>query len=76
VTWTQKCPWSQAVENGSIEAVRLLLDHGASLSATAALYDGATPLELARRLRSEEHEQIAGLLEAAVQGRAAEDAGP
>ncbi|KAG5186297.1 hypothetical protein JKP88DRAFT_214650 [Tribonema minus] len=56
-------PLHKAVEEGSTDIVQVLLAAGADRSAHAALYDGDTPLQLARRLRRDD---IAQALEGAA----------
>jgi hypothetical protein len=48
----------KAVEANRPEIAKLLVIHGASLDAKAQLYDGDTPLQLARRLRRSELEKL------------------
>ncbi|CAM9714020.1 unnamed protein product [Ectocarpus sp. 4 AP-2014] len=47
---TGMSPLLKAVEGGSAEVIRVLLDAGADVRMQAALYDGDTALDLARRL--------------------------
>ena len=60
-------PLHKAVEARSFDAIKILMDNGASLQARASLYDDDTPLLLAKRLKVDP--QIIAFLEDQTQGR-------